>query len=279
MLPGKVPPKKPAPDATYPPALAAAWGLVEPPGRGPRPGMSVAVIVGAAIELADADGLGAVSMSRVAARLGYTTMSLYRYVASKDDLVTLMFDAVLEPLPPRRRHAGWRAGLRTWAHELMDVHLRHPWLVDVPITGPPAMPNQLAWLDWGLGELDDSGLPAAERLSVMLLLSGYVRNVAQLRRDILSEQRRAGTSSAEVNARYQELLGQLVTRERFPHLHDALRAGLLTDGDEDDDLEFEFGLERILDGVEAFIRSRLRRGREAEPHARPRGDPVRRPRP
>jgi AcrR family transcriptional regulator len=258
MLRDKVPPKRASQPAAFPPALAAAWGLTEPAGRGPRPGMSVPTIVRAAVELADADGIAAVSMSRVAARLGYTTMSLYRYVASKDDLVTLMFDAVLDPLPVRRRRRGWRAGIERWARELMDVYAQHEWLVDVPITGPPALPNQLAWLDWGLAELEPTGLPAAERLSVMLLVSGYVRNAAQLRRDILSEYRRAGSSPAEVGGRYQELLEQLVTEARFPALHDALHAGLLTDGTEDDDLEFEFGLQRILDGVDALVTSRRR---------------------
>ena len=147
-------------------------------------------------------------------------------------------------------------GLRRWCHELLAAYGRHPWALDIPITGPPALPNQLAWLDRGLGELEPTGLPAAERLSVMLLVSGYVRNVAQLTRDLSSQHARAGSTPAEVGEQYQLLLEQLVTRERFPHLYDALFAGLLTDGSAEDDLEFEFGLARILDGVEALVRSR-----------------------
>lgn len=258
MLPDKMPSEKSADPSSLPPILATAWGLTEPGTRGPRPGMTADAIVRAAIDLADADGLGAVSMSRVAQRLGYTTMSLYRYVASKDDLVALMFDAAMDPVPPRGRRRGWRPGLHRWCHELMAAYVRHPWALDIPITGPPALPNQLTWLDWGLGELEDTGLGAAERLSVMLLVSGYVRNVAQLTRDITSQYARAGSTPAEVGEQYQALLVQLVTRERFPHLHDALFAGLLNDGSAEDDLEFEFGLQRVLDGIDALVRSRTR---------------------
>jgi len=254
MLRDKVPKK----ESALPPSLAAAWGLTEAGSRGPRPGMTAAAIVQAAIELADADGITAVSMSRVAQRLGYTTMSLYRYVASKDDLVALMFDAAMEPVPARGRRRGWRRGLHRWAHELMASYGRHPWALDIPITGPPALPNQLAWLDWGLGELEGTGLGAAERLSVMLLVSGYVRNVAQLTRDLTAQHAQAGSTPAEVGEQYQQLLEQLVTRERFPHLHDALFAGLLTDGSAEDDLEFEFGLQRVLDGIEALVDRRRR---------------------
>lgn len=140
----------------------------------------------------------------------------------------------------------------------MGAYGRHPWALDIPIMGPPALPNQLAWLDWGLGELEGTGLGAAERLSVMLLVSGYVRNVAQLTRDITTQHARAGSTPAEVGEHYQALLEQLVTPERFPHLHGALSAGLLTDGSEDDDLEFEFGLQRVLDGIDALVRARTR---------------------
>lgn len=248
------------PAETTPPALPAtlalAWGLAEPGSRGPKPGMSIDAIVGAAVELADDTGIAAVTMARVAERLGYTTMSLYRYVASKDDLVALMFDAVLAPLPTRRRRRSWRAGIADWAHELMARYVRHGWLADVPITGPPALPNQLAWLDWGLGELVPTELPAAERLSVMLLLSGYVRSVATLSREITAGYELAGSSPDEIGEQYEAMLGQLVTRERFPHLHDALFAGLLSDGSAEDELEFEFGLQRILDGVEAHVARR-----------------------
>ena len=195
-------------------------------------------------------------MGRVAERLGFTTMSLYRYVASKDDLLALMFDAAMDPVPTRGRRRGWRRGLHRWAHELMASYRRHPWALDIPITGPPALPNQLAWLDWGLAELEGTGLGAAERLSVMLLLSGYVRNVAQLTRDITSSTPAPARPPPRSASSTRRCSSSSSPRDRFPHLHAAVFAGLLTDGSAEDDLEFEFGLQRVLDGIEALVERR-----------------------
>jgi AcrR family transcriptional regulator len=220
--------------------------------------MTAAGIVAAAIEIADAEGLGAVSMARVAERLGYTTMSLYRYVSSKDDLLALMFDGILEEPPPRARRRGWRSEMIRWADEVFGAYRRHPWALDIPITGPPALPNQLAWLDWGLAALDRTGLDIDERLSVMLVVSGYVRSIATLTRDIGAGHEKAGSTPAQVQADYQALLESLVTPDRFPSLHAAVHGGLFSDGDPDD-LEYAFGLTTILDGVAARIARRSRR--------------------
>jgi AcrR family transcriptional regulator len=239
-------------DPELPPVLAIGWGLTAPASRGPRPTMTAAGIVDAAIALADADGIAAVAMARVAERLGVTTMALYRYVSSKDDLLVLMVDAAMGPPPPRRRTRGWRPGLRHWVHDLFDRYQAHPWALDVPITGPPALPNQLAWLDRGLAELARTDLELAEQLSVMLLLAGFVRNAATLARDIAGGHEQAGSTPAEAEAQYQSLLEALVTAERFPALHAAVRGGLLSDSDPDD-LGLEFGLATILDGVAARV--------------------------
>jgi AcrR family transcriptional regulator len=90
-------------DADLPRGIALAWGVAANPQRGPKREMSVESIVDAAVELADAEGLGAVSMAAVAARLGYTPMSLYRYVTAKDDLILLMQEEATG-LPPE--HVG-----------------------------------------------------------------------------------------------------------------------------------------------------------------------------
>jgi AcrR family transcriptional regulator len=256
MLPSKMVDEETGPAVpALPPVLAVGWGVQAAPARGPRPGMSAAGIVAAAMELADADGIAAVSMAKVAERLGFTTMSLYRYVSSKDDLLALMFDAAVGDPPPRARRRGWRTGLTRWAHGVFESYRRHPWALDIPITGPPALPNQLAWLDWGLAAMEATTLEISERLSVMVLLSGYVRSVATLTRDIAGGHQRAGSTPASVQADYEALLGSLVTAARFPALHAAVHGGLFTDGDPDD-LEFGFGLSTILDGVDALIRRR-----------------------
>src|SRR5215469_8552661 len=118
-----------------PDSVAAAWGVRERPHKGPRPALSLSRIVDAAVRVADAEGLDAVSMGRVAAELGTATMSLYRHVSAKEELLTLMVDAAWGPVsdgPASDGPApgeGWRAGLARWAWALRAGARRHPWVV------------------------------------------------------------------------------------------------------------------------------------------------------
>jgi AcrR family transcriptional regulator len=234
-----------------PPGVAAAWGRRSRSGKGPRPGLSLARIVDAALRVAASDGIGAVSMNRVAAELGAATMALYRHVAAKDDLLALMVDAMFRTPPaPRADGEGWRPALERWARAHLAVLRRHPWLVRVPISGPPLMPNQLAWLDRGLGCLAETTLAPAERISVLLLVSGFVRNAATLEADIAAAAAGAGGSPDEAGAAYSALLLKLIDAGRFPALHPIVAAGVF-EGPATTDADFEFGLQRILDGVEA----------------------------
>ncbi len=241
-----------------PRTLAIAWGRAEPATRGPRAGLSAEAIVRAAIEIADADGLAAVSMSRVAEHLGYTPMSLYRHVPSKDDLLALVQDAALGDPPPGAPPGGdapgegWRDGLAAWARDVAAAYRAHLWVLDIPISGPPAMPRQIGWLERALAVLADSSLPRPERLSVVLLVSAYSRSWAQLMRDLQRGLERSGSTDEQVAREYQQVLGQLVTEDRFPAVHAVLVEGLLDDEDDEVD-DFEFGLQRILDGVEAYM--------------------------
>lgn len=126
-----------------PASIETAWGLRERPGKGPRPGLSLERIVAAGVRVAAAEGLAAVSMSRVATDLGASTMSLYRYVAAKDELLTLMMDAAAGPPPADLPRPGetWRDGLSRWAWAYRAILHEHPWIVRIPISGPPAAPN------------------------------------------------------------------------------------------------------------------------------------------
>jgi AcrR family transcriptional regulator len=239
-------------DTGLPASIEAAWGIRPRPNKGPKPGLSLDRIVAAAVKVAASEGLAAVSMSRVAGELGASAMSLYRYVASKDELLALMVDAALGPPPPAPPGEDWRAGLSRWAWGYHDALRRHPWALQVPIGGPPTTPNGIAWMEDGLAALAGTGLEEGEKLGVILLLSGYVRNEATLAADIAAA---AATSGSEVMPAWSSLIRRLTDAERFPALHAALASGAL-DQDDDPDDEFEFGLERVLDGVEVLVRTR-----------------------
>ncbi|HTX10277.1 MAG TPA: TetR/AcrR family transcriptional regulator [Solirubrobacteraceae bacterium] len=246
-----------------PASLAAAWGRRERPSRGPKPGLSLERIVEAAVRVASGEGLAAVSMARVAQELGTSTMSLYRYVAAKDELLMLMVDAALGPPPPTAPEEGWRDALSRWAWSQHERMRRHPWVVRVPISGPPTTPNQLAWMESVLWSLRGTGLAEDEKASVLLLLSGYVRNEATLTAELMA----AGFISDEAMMTYSRLIATLTDPERFPALHALLEAGVFDRADPPEK-EFGFGLQRVFDGIEALISSHAP-GSEADRRPRP----------
>jgi AcrR family transcriptional regulator len=128
--------------------LAAAWGRQGRPTRGPKPALSLKRVVAAGVAVADAEGIEGLSMSRVAAELGTKPMSLYRYISSKDELITLMLDHA-GGVPPPMEADDWRSGLELWSRTYLAMLRAHPWIMRVPITGPPATPNQLRWMEAG----------------------------------------------------------------------------------------------------------------------------------
>lgn len=209
--------------------------------------------MGAAVHVAASEGLAAVSMSRIARELGSAPMSLYRYVTAKDELLALMVDAVLGPVTAPGDGEDWRTGLSRWAWGYHATLRKHPWVLRIPISGPAITPNQTAWLEDGLRSLRDTGLAEGDKLSVMLLLSGYVRNEATLMADIGAGAAAAGTD--EVMPAWAGQLRRLTDPERFPALHLALASEAFTRDDDPDD-EFTFGLERVLDGIEALVTRR-----------------------
>lgn len=242
-------------DDALPADVEAAWGLRAHPGKGPKPGLSLERIVAAAVKIASRDGLDAVSMSRVAAELGASTMSLYRYVNAKDELIKLMIDAAWGPPPAAAPGAGWRAALSRWAWGMRAALRRHPWAARVPISGLPIMPNEVAWFEQALAGLRDSGLTEAEKASVIMLVSGYVRTLATTEADIAAAVAASGTVPDEWMAAYPRMLAKLADPGRFPELTTFIAAGVFDRADDPDD-EFTFGLERILDGIDALVSSR-----------------------
>jgi AcrR family transcriptional regulator len=227
-----------------PPGLDLLWGRRERGKRGPKPGLSVDAIVAAAIKLADAEGLAAVSMARVAKELGFTTMSLYRYVASKDELLQLMWNASAQRAEAFELEGdGWRERLRHWALAQREMLDRHPWITEMPMATPPLAPNSLHFVERGLEALDDTGLADQDKLRIIGLISSYT----------LSESRMAHEAArAPAQWTFEGLLRELVDEESFPRLS-RIAAGAPAATAMDESAEFAFGLDRILAGVEALI--------------------------
>jgi AcrR family transcriptional regulator len=250
-------------DATeLPRGIALAWGVAANPQRGPKREMSVERIVDAAVELADAEGIGAVSMAAVAAKLVFTPMSLYRYVSAKDDLLLLMQEQATG-LPPEshRELDGWRERLRALFEAQVLCYLRHPWMLSLPITGSPITPNSSAWLDASLAALSETPLSADERIAVALAVTGHARWCGIVQAGYAEQSRRTGLSPQEVSAGEAELFDRVIEREEFPALRAAIDEGVFTSTAD----PFRFGVERTLDGVAAYIAG-LDRG---EPHTAP----------
>jgi AcrR family transcriptional regulator len=236
--------------------LETAWGLRERASRGPKPALSLERIVGAAVKVAASEGLQAVSMSRIAGDLSAAPMSLYRYLPSKDDLLQLMADAVYEVAPPTPAPGEcWRSGLSRWAWANHAILRQHPWVVQIPIVGPPMMPNQVLWLERGLECLRDIGLEEGAKLSIMMLVAGLARNEVMVSAQVRSAFMAAATSDSDAMVSFDLLARRLADQERFPRFNEVIRAGVLETPNAPDD-EFRFGLERVLDGIEALVTRR-----------------------
>ena len=244
-----------SPGPALPPGLDLLWGRREPARRGPRPELTVDAIVTAAIELADAEGLPAVSMARVAKLLGFTTMSLYRHVTGKDELLALMWNASAAGAEGLVLEGGdWRERIRNWAEVQRTMLDRHRWITEMPIAQPPLAPNSLAFVEHGLQALNGSGLADADRLRVIGLISSYTLSEARMAHDATRAARQAPEAAGPPPS-FEALLRELVDERRFPALFRIAWAREI--GDEPPGLaeleEFRFGLERILDGVAVLI--------------------------
>lgn len=233
-----------------PRGIALAWGVAATPQRGPKREMSVERIVDAAIEIADQEGIQAVSMSAVAKRLGYTPMSLYRYVSAKDDLLLLMQEEATG-LPPEVDEdvPSWRERLLELYRAQTQIYAEQPWLLALPIQGSPITPNSSAWLDASLEALAATGLTQDERIAASLLVTGAARWKGAILAGYQEQSRATGLSAVEVSDRESRLFDAVITSDGYPALREAIDAGVFTSEAD----PFDFGLERSLDGLEAYI--------------------------
>src|SRR5262245_10282258 len=254
------------PTAALPVSVQLLWGLRDAGGRrGPKPSLRRDEIVAAAIDTADAEGLAAVSMARVAEKVGASTMALYRYVANKDELLLLMSDAGIDDPPvivPASGGASWRPQLTAWAHAVRSVWMRRPWLLQIPVTGPPAGPNNVAWLEAGLTALAGTDLSSAERIEVVQVVATYLRGEAWLNLDLIA----ASTNDPESLALdYGGPFARLLDPERFPELSAVAAEGPFGDIAAPGGLaeHGEMGLGILLDGIARRIDEAQRRHEDA----------------
>ncbi len=233
--------------------VALMWRLRETPRRGPKPTLTLDDIVRAAIEIADEENdLAAVSMARVAERLGNSTMALYRHVKSKDELLVLMSDAALERPEPLPADVDWRTGLTFWADGVMTALRKHRWYAKLPISGPPAGPNNLAWFDAALGALADTGLPEEAKVGIAMGLITYVQGEMRMAMDLAA----GFADNPDVFRQYGATLARVIDPRQLPALARVLDAGVFDevgDFEQESDQDFDFGLQLYLDGVAAFI--------------------------
>lgn len=225
--------------------------------RGPRGSLSLDEVVGAAVEIADAEGLAGVSMRKVAGRLGVTVMSLYRYVPGKEDLLDLMLEmATPDPATLRDWPADWRGRLTAYAQEMRTLLVGRPWMLDIPISTPPMGPHNFAWMDLALGALADTPLTEDDKLGILVMVTGYVMNEA---RQTVAMQRavsRTGVGYQEWDEVYRRVLKQATATGRFPALTRLVESEAFARSHASPEEDFDYGLSFLLDGVAALIAER-----------------------
>lgn len=235
--------------------LARLWRLPVDNKLGRPAALDVERVVATAVELADRDGLAGATLPKIAAVLGVTPMSLYRHIGSKEELLGLMADAGLGA-PPHFSAGPWRSMVRDWARAQLQVHRARPWLTQLPITGPPSGPHNVAWMDAGLRALRETALDWPAKVGALMVVSGYVREAFVTARQL--EQARAAVDLDPATALhdYSRHLRGLVDPEELPDMAALLASGLfdtIEPTDADPDLDFAFGLDLVLDGVATAV--------------------------
>lgn len=221
---------------------AVIWLRPERGARGPRPTHTRRDIARAAVAIADADGLDAVSMRRIAGRIGAGTMSLYNYVPGKHQLYDLMIDEVAGELALPAPTDDWRADLRATVRSQYRTAKRHPWLSAALRRLPSLGPNGLRYLDFALSILERAGVTPAAGMEIVPLLNGFAYTYA--------ETAGAGTDGGDFIERWRAdqasyLAGVLASGD-YPHLARAMSTPAEpTDADE----VFDRTLDRLIDGL------------------------------
>lgn len=201
-------------------------------------------VLTAAVELADARGIAAVTMREVASQLGVEAMSLYNHIANKDDLLDGMIDFVIERIELPSNAVGWREAMRCRAVSAHQVFGRHPWAPQLLDSRTTSGPSRMRYLNWVLGTLVDAGFSLESASRAFSLLDSYIYGFGMQQFNMAA----AGDDPPEAMA---EKILAAIPAEQYPYLRrmavHSMESGY------DAEADFEFGLELILDGLEAWV--------------------------
>jgi AcrR family transcriptional regulator len=224
-------------------------------GRGPKQGLSVDAVVRAAIELADAEGLDAVTMRRLAQRLDVTPMTLYTYVPGKAELLDLMLDAVYLRME-RADHADepWRERVMAVAGENLALVARHPWVAELPVTRPPLGPGLMAKYEHELRAFEGLGLDDVEQDAALTHLLDFVQSTARKAHDAAAAERDSAMSDEQWWAANAPMLARVFDPERYPvATRVGSAAGEAHQSAYSPEHAYEFGLQLILEGLARLV--------------------------
>ncbi len=240
------------------------WEAPQKPTRGPKPALSREDVVAAAIRVADAGDLAALTMHAVAAQLGYTPMALYRYFPNKEALVDAAVDAALGGAPMRTSpHEGWRAEIRHWSYAKRAMLCTRPWLAELPFVSAPHGPNWLSWHEAFLRTIAHTALPPEEMMDVLSVVHGYVSGSSDT---IISLSR--ATARGITFEQWAQAVGadlcRAINDPRYPLLSAILTSdsGGISEGSalpkkrgkpRTMEESFDWGLERLLDGIQLYL--------------------------
>jgi AcrR family transcriptional regulator len=224
--------------------------------RGPKPALTVDAIVTAAISIADAEGLDAVSMRSLAKRFSVAPMALYTYVPGKAELVDLMLDATyasMERSAPR--DTTWRARLEAVAHDNHALYERHPWVAFISTSRPPLGPGLMAKYEYELRALEDAGLGDVEMDAALTLVLGFVESCARAAADTRASQLETKMSDTEWWSANAPLLARVFDATKFPvAARVGSAAGAAHGAAHDPSHAYTFGLRRVLDGLAVLVK-------------------------
>jgi AcrR family transcriptional regulator len=232
------------------------------PRHGPRQGLSIDAVVDAATELADAESLDAVTMRRVAQALGVAPMTLYTYVPGKAELLDLMLDAAYARMP-RTGTSGrpWRPRLAAVAAENRALFATHPWAATVSTIRPPLGPGQMAKYEHELSAFDDLGLDDVTVDDCLTYLLTFVQAAARAAADARDGQRDSALDDQQWWAANQPLLARVFDADAYPTAaRVGAAAGAAHGSTYDPGHAYDFGLQRVLDGLAALIDAAADRG-------------------